>query len=47
MQVVEQGQCIKENNIVHTAVTQVHPFVTNNACICDKSPISVSCPVAM
>ena len=28
-QVVLQGQCISENNITHTAVHHVHPFVTS------------------
>lgn len=29
--VVEQGQCIRENNMVLTAVIQVQPWLTNNS----------------
>ena len=30
-QVVEQGQCIRENTITHRAVTQVQPLSTSRA----------------
>lgn len=29
--VVEQGQCMRENNMVLTAVIQVQPWLTNNS----------------
>ena len=47
IQVVEHGQCIRENNIVHTAVNQVHPLSTKSVCNCVKSLISVRLPVAI
>ena len=47
MQVVEQGQCIRENSMVHTAVTGVQPFAVSRVCISDRLPISVSVPPAI
>ena len=32
-QVVPHGQCISENSIVHSAVSQVHPFSTNSVLV--------------
>ena len=46
-QVVEQGQCIKQNSMVHTAVSQVHPLSTNRVLSSTKLLISVSAPVAI
>ena len=45
MREVEQGQCIRENSIVHTAVSQVQPFCTNKACSWVKSLSSTRLPV--
>ena len=43
---VEQGQCISENKIVHTAVTQVQPFAVNSSPICaTESSVSVPCVI--
>ena len=47
IQVVEHGQCIKENSIVHIAVSQVQPLLTNSVCSCVRSLISVRLPVAI
>ena len=43
--VVEHGQCISENSIVHTAVTHVQPFCTNSVCSAERSFISTRLPV--
>ena len=45
IQVVEQGQCISENKMVHTAVNHVHPLSTKSACNCVRSLISMRLPV--
>ena len=47
IQVVEQGQCISENKMVHTAVNHVQPLSTKSACNCVRSLISMRLPVAM
>ncbi len=46
-QVVEQGQCIKENSMVLTAVIQVQPFATKSSFKTDKSLISRMLPSAI
>ena len=46
IQVVEQGQCIREKSITQIAVTQVQPLLTSNSRITSILPISVSVPVA-
>ena len=46
-QVVEQGQCTKENTMTHNAVTHVQLFATNNSFSAIKSSISVNVPVAI
>ena len=42
--VVEQGQCIKENNMKFIAVIKVHPCAASRLCICVRSFISVRLP---
>ena len=44
--VVEHGQCIKENNIVHSAVIHVQPLSINSAFRLAKSS-SIMLPVCM
>ena len=44
-QVVEQGQCISENNITDTAVTQVQPLLTKTSLKVLKLLISTKLPV--
>ena len=34
---VEQGQCIREKSIVHTAVNQVQPLLISKSFSCNKS----------
>lgn len=46
-QVVEQGQCIRENNMVLTAVIQVQPWLTNRSLSTDRSLISSRLPSAI
>lgn len=46
-QVVEHGQCIRENSMVLTAVIQVQPWLTNKSLSTDKSLISSRLPSAM
>ena len=41
-QVVEQGQCIRENSMVLTAVIQVQPWLTRRSLSTDRSLISLS-----
>jgi len=43
--VVEQGQCISENSITHTAVMEVHPCDVSNSESAFRSVISVSVPL--
>ena len=47
MQVVEHGQCMSENSMVHTAVSQVQPFSVSRVCSSARFDISVSVPVAI
>ena len=46
-QVVEQGQCIRENNITETAVVQVHPLSIRSCFNIFKLSISTKFPVAI
>ena len=46
MRVVEQGQCIREKSMVHTAVSQVQPFSTNSEWRAVRLSISSKLPVA-
>ena len=45
--VVAQGQCIKVNKSIETAVKQVQPFWTSNVCRLARLPESVSVPCAV
>ena len=36
MQVVAQGQCIRENSSMETAVVQLQPFCTSSALSCSR-----------
>lgn len=44
--VVEQGQCIRENSMVLTAVIQVQPWLTSKSRSTDRSLISSRLPSA-
>lgn len=44
-QVVPHGKCIRENSIVHIAVTQVHPLFTSNMCNWSVLLMSIMLPV--
>ena len=46
-QVVEHGQCIKENIITDIAVAQVQPFSTSKFFKTDRLLISIKFPVAI
>ena len=46
-QVVLHGQCINENNITFTAVSQVHPLAINSCLSCVKLSNSTKLPVAV
>ncbi len=46
-QVVEHGQCISENSMVQTAVSQVHPLLTSKVFNSFRLPSSRMLPVAM
>lgn len=46
-QVVEQGQCIRENSMVLTAVIQVQPLATRRSFKTDRSLISRMLPSAI
>ncbi len=46
-QVVEQGQCNRENSMVLTAVIQVQPFATRSSFKTDRSLISRMLPSAI
>ena len=44
--VVEQGQCIRENNMVQRAVVAVHPWAVKSAFISMRLPVSAMLPSA-